>query len=393
MEEKPEAKGWMEGMRESWRESAKRHLRRSGKGAIIIGAGAAGGAIGYHLGNRSHSGQQSSNQVDNLLPLLGLQGISSAQPSTSSPQQGSKIRDEVIDNYFPYKAAIFGDKAHKVSKEGRGGGGGGAKSSVGGKSGISIGINPLIQQVVGNIEKYNQLMEGLQQLNEESQQLSNSFIEASRQLREQTLALNNATIAYLSQKGLNIDASLSDHIVQTVLDAPLHAIPIMLPKVIKGYVIAKTTGLDLGSLTYMDLAEFADNPNIVKNIQDEDFKMALEVISKSIANEYQQRLYEYKALQEDLSRRMQALELTKGIIAQIAQDLAKAISAILENRQLDIMAYNAATNRWKAEMDTKIDILRLAHEAAKLEAAKEGDMSTQIWEYIAQRMAQGRDKK
>ena len=109
-----------------------------------------------------------------------------------------------------------------------------------------------------------------------------------------------------------------------------------LPKLLKGYYIAKANGINTEALTETDLMTIADNPAFVQNVN-ENFIQVMSTIAEHIKLQMKTNLELIGKLKDEYKFKLDTLKAT-------ADFMKKLIDAYLKEKALEIQAYKARTD-------------------------------------------------
>jgi len=129
-----------------------------------------------------------------------------------------------------------------------------------------------------------------------------------------------------------------------------------LPKLLKGYYIAKANGINTEALTETDLMTIADNPAFVQNVN-ENFIQVMSTIAEHIKLQMKTNLELIGKLKDEYKFKLDTLKAT-------ADFMKKLIDAYLKEKALEIQAYKARTDAAYKMSKLALDREKLQQKAA-----------------------------
>jgi hypothetical protein len=319
-----------------------------GKTAIAAATPAAAVPVAMAL-NSSKSNPQSTQQTN------------PAQPAQPNNQPDATPQDTKSDSQpNPQDIAKYFGKA--VDKAVNGGGGGDDDDGDATNKVIST-ITGLITEAKVQSQKYNELQEAQLKISDAYNQQVNELVPA--------MVLNLAKSPF----GQFTDTDLAQKIGDVMQYLPYQQIESYLPKVVQGYYLTKTHGVDTSQLSIQDLAVAADNPSLVQDIPQE-VGQALNSTAQTLALQAKSALGKLGIYKDMASQQMDSMKTQALMLSEIGKLMNEEVSKRLQAAQVGVQASRAevenAATRQKMEIieEVKNDNKRYKESQTDLNQAK-----------------------
>jgi hypothetical protein len=297
-----------------------------GKTAIAAGAPAAA-VVGAMAVNSSNSNPTSSQQTN------------TAQPAQPNNQPGATPQANKSDSQpNPQDIAKYFGKA--VDKAVSGGGGGDDDDGDATNNVIST-ITGLITEAKVQSQKYNELQEAQLKISDAYNQQVNELVPA--------MVLNLAKSPF----GQFTDTDLAQKLGEAMQYLPYQQIESYLPKVVQGYYLTKTHGVDTSQLSIQDLAVAADNPSLIQDIPQEVGQM-LNSTAQTLALQAKSALGKLGIYKDMASQQMDSMKTQALMLSEIGKLMNEEVSKRLQAAQVGVQASRVAVEN--AETRQKMEI-------------------------------------
>jgi hypothetical protein len=295
-------------------------VENPGKTAIAAGAPAAAVAGAMAL-NAPNSNPQSSQKTNPAQPT---------QPPGATPQDDKKESQPDPQEV----AKQFGGQV--------------GKALTGGGDDDEDAVNNVINTITGVIteakvqsQKYNELQEAQLKISDAFNQQVNELVPA--------MVLNLAKSPF----GQFTDTDLAQKIGETMQYLPYQQIESYLPKVVQGYYLTKTHGVDTSQLSIQDLAVAAENPSLVQDIPQE-VGQVLNSTAQTLALQAKSALGKIGIYKDMVSQQMDSMKTQALMLGEIGRLMNDEVSKRLQAAQVGVQASRVAVEN--AESQQKIDL-------------------------------------
>jgi hypothetical protein len=295
-----------------------------GKTAIAAGAPAAAVAGAMAL-NSSNSNPQSTQQTNPAQPAQPTQ-----QPGATSQDNKQEAQPNPQDI-----AKYFGNAVGKAVN------GGGGDDDVDATNNVISTITGLITEAKVQSKKYNELQDAQLKISDAFNQKVNELVPA--------MILNLAKSPF----GQFTDTDLSQKIGDVMQYLPYQQIETYLPKVVQGYYLTKTHGVDTSQLSIQDLAVAADNPALIQDIPQE-VGQVLNSTAQTLALQAKSALGKLGIYKDMASQQMDSMKTQALMLGEIGKLMNEEVSKRLQAAQVGVQASRVAVEN--AETRQKMDM-------------------------------------
>jgi hypothetical protein len=318
-----------------------------GKTAIAAGAPAAA-VVGAMTVNSPNSNSKLSQQTNPTEPAQ------TTQPTGNTPQTNKQEAQSTPQDIAKY----FGKAVDKAVN-----GGGGDDDDGDATNNVISTITGLITEAKVQSQKYNELQEAQLKISDAFNQQVNELVPA--------MVLNLAKSPF----GQFTDTDLAQKLGEAMQYLPYQQIESYLPKVVQGYYLTKTHGVDTSQLSIQDLAVAADNPSLIQDIPQEVGQM-LNSTAQTLALQAKAALGKLGIYKDMASQQMDSMKTQAFMLSEIGKLMNEEVSKRLQAAQVGVQAArteveNAAT-RQKMEIteEARNDIKRYKESQTDLNQAK-----------------------
>jgi hypothetical protein len=291
-----------------------------GKTAIAAGAPAAAVA-GAMAVNSPKPNPQSSQQTNPAQP---------AQPPGAAPQDNkSETQPDTKE-----VTKQFGGEVGKALT------GGGDEEDDAVKNVINT-ITGVITEAKVQSQKYNELQDAQLKISDAFNQQVNELVPA--------MVLNLAKSPF----GQFTDTDLAQKLGEAMQYLPYQQIETYLPKVVQGYYLTKTHGVDTSQLSMQDLAVAADNPSLIQDIPQEVGQM-LNSTAQTLALQAKSALGKLGVYKDMAAQQMDSMKTQALMLGEIGRLMNDEVSKRLQSAQVGVQASRVAVEN--AETQQKMQI-------------------------------------
>jgi hypothetical protein len=316
---------------------------------IAIGAAPATAVAGAMALNSSNSNPTSSQQTN------------PAQPTQPNNQPGATPQNNKSDSQPNPQdiAKYFGKAVDKAVS----GGGGEDDDDGDATNNIIRTITGLVTEAKVQSQKYNELQDAQLKISDAFNQKVNELVPA--------MVLNLAKSPF----GQFTDTDLAQKIGDVMQYLPYQQIESYLPKVVQGYYLTKTHGVDTSQLSIQDLAVAADNPSLVQDIPQE-VGQVLNSTAQTLALQAKSALGKLGIYKDMASQQMDSMKTQALMLGEIGRLMNEEVSKRLQAAQVGVQASRAevenAATRQKMEIteEAKNEIKRYKESQTDLNQAK-----------------------
>jgi hypothetical protein len=318
-----------------------------GKTIAVAGAPAAAIPVAMAL-NSSNSNPQSSQQTN------PAQTAQTNQPTGNIPQANKQEAQATSQDIAKY----FGKTVDKAVS-----GGGGDDDDGDATNKVISTITGLITEAKVQSQKYNELQEAQLKISDAYNQQVNELVPA--------MVLNLAKSPF----GQFTDTDLAQKLGEAMQYLPYQQIESYLPKVVQGYYLTKTHGVDTSQLSIQDLAVAADNPSLIQDIPQEVGQM-LNSTAQTLALQAKSALGKLGIYKDMASQQMDSMKTQALMLSEIGKLMNEEVSKRLQAAQVGVQASradveNAATRQKMAIIeDIRNDNKRYKESQTDLNQAK-----------------------
>jgi hypothetical protein len=276
--------------------------------------------------------------------VAGAMAVNSPKPNPQSSQQTNPTQPAQPPGAAPQdnKSETQPD-AKEVTKQF---GGEVGKALTGGDD--DGAINNVINTITGVIteakvqsQKYNELQEAQLKISDAFNQQVNELVPA--------MVLNLAKSPF----GQFTDTDLAQKLGEAMQYLPYQQIESYLPKVVQGYYLTKTHGVDTSQLSIQDLAVAADNPSLIQDIPQEVGQM-LNSTAQTLALQAKSALGKIGIYKDMVSQQMDSMKTQALMLGEIGRLMNDEVSKRLQSAQVGIQASRVAVEN--AETQQKMQI-------------------------------------
>jgi hypothetical protein len=299
-----------------------------GKTAIAAGAPAAA-VVGAMTVNSPKSNPQSTQQTN------PAQTAQTTQPTGNTPQDNKQEAQPNPQDIAKY----FGKAVDKAVS------GGGDDDDGDATNNVISTITGLITEAKVQSQKYNELQEAQLKISDAFNQQVNELVPA--------MVLNLAKSPF----GQFTDTDLAQKLGEAMQYLPYQQIELYLPKVVQGYYLTKTHGVDTSQLSIQDLAVAADNPALIQDIPQEVGQM-LNSTAQTLALQAKSALGKLGVYKDMASQQMESMKTQAVMLGEIGRLMNEEVSKRLQAAQVGVQASRAevenAATRQKMEMTEEL---------------------------------------
>jgi hypothetical protein len=291
--------------------------KNPGKTIAVAGAPAAAVPVAMALNSSNSNSSQQTN---------------TAQPAQSNKQPDAPPPD---DKKEPDTKDVTKQFGGEVGKALTGGDDDGAINNV-----INT-ITGVITEAKVQSQKYNELQEAQLKISDAFNQQVNELVPA--------MVLNLAKSPF----GQFTDTDLAQKLGEAMQYLPYQQIETYLPKVVQGYYLTKTHGVDTSQLSMQDLAVAADNPALVQDIPQE-VGQVLNSTAQTLALQAKSALGKIGIYKDMVSQQMDSMKTQALMLGEIGRLMNDEVSKRLQAAQVGIQASRVAVEN--AETQQKMQI-------------------------------------
>jgi hypothetical protein len=291
-----------------------------GKTAIAAGAPAAAVAGAMAL-NSSKSNPQSSQQIN---------------PAQPAQQPGATPQDDKTESQ-PNPQEVVKQFGGMVGQALTGGG----DDDNGAVNNVINTITGVITEAKVQAQKYNELQDAQLKISDAFNQKVNELVPA--------MVLNLAKSPF----GQFTDTDLAQKIGDVMQYLPYQQIESYLPKVVQGYYLTKTHGVDTSQLSIQDLAVAAENPSLVQDIPQE-VGQVLNSTAQTLALQAKSALGKIGIYKDMAAQQMESMKTQAVMLGEIGRLMNDEVSKRLQAAQVGVQASRVAVEN--AESQQKIDM-------------------------------------
>jgi hypothetical protein len=296
-----------------------------GKTAIAAGAPAAA-VVGAMALNSSNSNPQSSQQTNPAQP---------AQPNNQPGATPQDNKQEAQPN--PQEVAKqFGGMVGKALT------GGGDEEDDDAVKNVINTITGVITEAKVQSQKYNELQDAQLKISDAFNQKVNELVPA--------MVLNLAKSPF----GQFTDTDLAQKIGDVMQYLPYQQIESYLPKVVQGYYLTKTHGVDTSQLSIQDLAVAADNPSLVQDIPQE-VGQVLNSTAQTLALQAKAALGKLGVYKDMASQQMESMKTQAMMLSEIGKLMNDEVSKRLQSAQVGVQASRVAVENAATQQQMQIN--------------------------------------
>jgi hypothetical protein len=296
-----------------------------GKTIAVAGAPAAAIPVAMAL-NSSNSNPQSSQQTN------PAQTAQTNQPTGNTPQANKQEAQATPQDIAKY----FGKTVDKAVS-----GGGGDDDDGDATNKVISTITGLITEAKVQSQKYNELQEAQLKISDAYNQQVNELVPA--------MVLNLAKSPF----GQFTDTDLAQKLGEAMQYLPYQQIESYLPKVVQGYYLTKTHGVDTSQLSIQDLAVAADNPSLIQDIPQEVGQI-LNSTAQTLALQAKAALGKLGIYKDMASQQMESMKTQAFMLSEIGKLMNEEVSKRLQAAQVGVQASRVAVEN--AETRQKMDM-------------------------------------
>jgi hypothetical protein len=295
-----------------------------GKTAIAAGAPAAAVAGAMAL-NSSNSNPQSSQQNN------------PAQNTNTNPQPGTTPQDNKKEAQSKPQdiAKYFGGAVDKALT------GGGDDDDGDATNNVISTITGLITEAKVQSQKYNELQEAQLKISDAYNQQVNELVPA--------MVLNLAKSPF----GQFTDTDLAQKLGEAMQYLPYQQIESYLPKVVQGYYLTKTHGVDTSQLSIQDLAVAADNPSLIQDIPQE-VGQVLNSTAQTLALQAKSALGKLGIYKDMAAQQMESMKTQALMLSEIGRLMNDEVSKRLQAAQVGVQASRVDVENAKTRQDMEM---------------------------------------
>jgi hypothetical protein len=313
-----------------------------GKTAIAAGAPAAAVAGAMALNSPSSKSSQQTNPAQTGQPTQ--QPVATPQDTNSESQPNPQ---EV--------AKKFGDTVGKALT------GGGDEEDDDAVKNVINTITGVITEAKVQSQKYNELQEAQLKISDAFNKQVNELVPA--------MVLNLAKSPF----GQFTDTDLAQKIGETMQYLPYQQIESYLPKVVQGYYLTKTHGVDTSQLSIQDLAVAAENPSLVQDIPQE-VGQVLNSTAQTLALQAKAALGKIGIFKDMASQQMESMKTQALMLSEIGRLMNEEVSKQIQSAQVGVQASrvaveNAATQQ-QMQINKEMEPVRKAYTEALTKKAQ-----------------------
>jgi hypothetical protein len=149
------------------------------------------------------------------------------------------------------------------------------------------------------------------------------------------------------------DTDLAQKIGDVMQYLPYQQIESYLPKVVQGYYLTKTHGVDTSQLSIQDLAVAAENPSLVQDIPQE-VGQVLNSTAQTLALQAKSALGKIGIYKDMAAQQMESMKTQAVMLGEIGRLMNDEVSKRLQAAQVGVQASRVAVEN--AESQQKIDM-------------------------------------
>jgi hypothetical protein len=296
-----------------------------GKTAIAAAAPAAAVPVAMAL-NSSNSNSQSTQQNN------PTQTAQTNQPTGTTPQANKQEAQSTPQDIAKY----FGKAVDKAVS-----GGGGDDDDGDATNNVISTITGLITEAKVQSQKYNELQEAQLKISDAFNQQVNELVPA--------MVLNLAKSPF----GQFTDTDLAQKLGDAMQYLPYQQIESYLPKVVQGYYLTKTHGVDTSQLSIQDLAVAADNPSLIQDIPQEVGQM-LNSTAQTLALQAKSALGKLGVYKDMASQQMDSMKTQALMLSEIGKLMNEEVSKRLQAAQVGVQASRVDVENAKTRQDMEM---------------------------------------
>jgi hypothetical protein len=292
-----------------------------GKTAIASGASAAAVAGAMAVNSPKSNSPQQTNPTQNSQPTQqpGATPQDNKTESQPNPQEVAKQFGGQVD-----KALTGGDDDDDAVKN------------------VINTITGIITEAKVQSQKYNELQDAQLKISDAFNQKVNELVPA--------MVLNLAKSPF----GQFTDTDLAQKIGDVMQYLPYQQIESYLPKVVQGYYLTKTHGVDTSQLSIQDLAVAADNPSLVQDIPQE-VGQVLNSTAQTLALQAKSALGKLGVYKDMASQQMESMKTQALMLSEIGKLMNDEVSKRLQSAQVGIQASRVAVENAKTQQEIDIN--------------------------------------
>jgi hypothetical protein len=300
-------------------------VENPGKTAIAAGTPAAA-VVGAMTVNSPKSNNQSTQQTNSA------QTAQTNQPTGTTPQANKQEAQSTPQDITKY----FGKAVDKAVS-----GGSGDDDDGDATNNVISTITGLITEAKVQSQKYNELQEAQLKISDAYNQQVNELVPA--------MVLNLAKSPF----GQFTDTDLAQKLGESMQYLPYQQIESYLPKVVQGYYLIKTHGVDTSQLSIQDLAVAADNPSLIQDIPQEVGQM-LNSTAQTLALQAKSALGKLGIYKDMASQQMDSMKTQALMLSEIGRLMNEEVSKRLQAAQVGVQASRVDVENAKTRQDMEM---------------------------------------
>jgi hypothetical protein len=315
-------------------------------GKTVIAAGAPAAAVAGAMALNSPKSNPQLSQQNN-----------SAQSVQPTQQPGATPQDNKSDSQpDPQEVAKqFGSTVGKALT------GGGDEEDDDAVKNVINTITGVITEAKVQSQKYNELQDAQLKISDAFNQKVNELVPA--------MVLNLAKSPF----GQFTDTDLAQKIGDVMQYLPYQQIESYLPKVVQGYYLTKTHGVDTSQLSIQDLAVAAENPSLVQDIPQE-VGQVLNSTAQTLALQAKAALGKIGIYKDMAAQQMESMKTQAMMLGEIGRLMNEEVSKQLQSAQVGVQASrvaveNAATQQ-QMQINKEMEPVRKAYTEALTKKAQ-----------------------
>lgn len=295
-----------------------------GKTALAAGAPAAA-VVGAMALNSPQSNSKSPQQTNPVQP---------AQPNKqpdATPQDDKKEAQPDPQEVVKQFGGMVGNALT-----------GGGDDDNGAVKNVINTITGLITEAKVQSQKYNELQYAQLKISDAFNQKVNELVPA--------MVLSLAKSPF----GQFTDTDLAQKIGDVMQYLPYQQIESYLPKVVQGYYLTKTHGVDTSQLSIQDLAVAAENPSLVQDIPQE-VGQVLNSTAQTLALQAKSALGKLGVFKDMASQQMESMKTQALMLSEIGRLMNDEISKRLQAAQVGVQASRVAVENAATQQQMQIN--------------------------------------